>query len=114
MSAAKMPRSDLVIQRTKRRSRMYQTILLAFDGSPDGREALAQAEKLASACGAAVHLLAIIDPSESMLIVEAMSFIPENQRIVIQAALDEGVKRLERAGCNATSELKYGKPTEQI
>ena len=44
MSAAKMPRSDLVIQRAKRRSCMYQKILLAFDGSPDGREALAQAE----------------------------------------------------------------------
>ena len=93
---------------------MYQKILLAFDGSPDGREALAQAEKMASACGATVHLLAIIDPSESMLIVEAMSFIPDNQRFVIQAVLDEGVERLRRAGCTATGELKYGKPTEQV
>ena len=93
---------------------MYQKILLAFDGSPDGREALIQPENLASACGATVHLLAIIDPSESMLIVEAMSFIPENQRFVIQAVLDEGVKRLRRVGCTATSELRYGKPAEQI
>ena len=76
MSAAKMPRSDLVIQRAKRRSRMYQRILLAFDGSPDGREALAQAGSMASACGAAVHLVAIIDPSESVLVVEAMSLSP--------------------------------------
>lgn len=93
---------------------MYQRILLAFDGSPDGREALAQVETLASACGATVHLLAIIDPSESMLIVEAMSFIPDNQRFVIQAVLDEGLRRLQGAGCTAISELKYGKPTEQI
>jgi nucleotide-binding universal stress UspA family protein len=93
---------------------MYQTILLAFDGSPDGREALAQAEKLASVCDATVHLVAIIDPSESMLIVEAMSFIPDNQRFVIQAVLDEGAKRLRGAGCTAVAELKYGKPTEQI
>jgi nucleotide-binding universal stress UspA family protein len=93
---------------------MYDKILLAFDGSPDGREALVQAEKLASMCGATVHLLAILDPSESMLIVEAMSFIPDNQRLVIQAVLDEGVKRLRGAGCTAASELKYGKPTEQI
>ena len=75
---------------------MYQRILLAFDGSPDGREALAQAESVASACGAAVHLVAIIDPSESMLVVEAMSFIPDNQRFVIQAVLDEAVRRLKR------------------
>jgi nucleotide-binding universal stress UspA family protein len=93
---------------------MYQKILLAFDGSPDGREALVQAENLALACGATVHLLAIIDPSESMLIVEAMSFTPDNQRFVVQTVLDEGVKRLRRAGCTAISELKYGKPTEQI
>ena len=93
---------------------MYQKILLAFDGSPDGREALAQVKNVALACGAVVHLVAIIDPSESMLVVEAMSLIPDNQRFVIQAVLDEGVKRLRRAGCTATSELKYGKPTEQI
>jgi nucleotide-binding universal stress UspA family protein len=93
---------------------MYRKILLAFDGSPDGREALVQAESVALACGATVHLLAIIDPTESMLITEAMSFVPDNQRFVIQTVLDEGVKRLQRAGCTATSELKYGKPTEQI
>jgi nucleotide-binding universal stress UspA family protein len=93
---------------------MYRKILLAFDGSPDGREALVQAESVALACGATVHLLAIIDPTESMLIVEAMSFVPDNQRFVVQTVLDEGVKRLRRAGCTATSELKYGKPTEQI
>ena len=93
---------------------MYHKILLAFDGSPDGREALAQAEKLASVCGATVHLLAIIDPSESMLIVEAMSFIPDNQQFVIEAVLDEGVRRFRGAGCTAAGELKYGKPTEQI
>jgi nucleotide-binding universal stress UspA family protein len=93
---------------------MYQRILLAFDGSPDGREALAQAKNVASACGAAVHLVAIIDPSESMLVVEAMSLIPDNQRFVVQAVLDEAVRRLRGAGCTATSELKYGKPAEQI
>ena len=93
---------------------MYQRILLAFDGSPDGREALAQAESLASACGATVHLVAIIDPSESILVVEAMSFIPDNQRSAIQAVLDEAVRRLRGIGCTATSELKYGKPAEQI
>src|SRR4051812_44648779 len=93
---------------------MYQNILLAFDGSPDGREALAQAESLASTCGATIHLLAIIDPSENMLIVEAMPAIADNQAFVIQSVLDEGVKRLRGAGCSATNELKFGNPAEQI
>nr|WP_193760364.1 universal stress protein [Bradyrhizobium yuanmingense] len=48
------------------------SLLLAFDGSPDGREALAQAKTLASRCGATVHLLAILDAAGSMLIGEAM------------------------------------------
>ena len=93
---------------------MYQNILVAFDGSPDGREALVQAGNLASVCGATVHLLAIIDPSENMLIVEAMPSIPDNQAFVIQSVLDEGVKRLRGVGCPATNELKFGKPADQI
>jgi nucleotide-binding universal stress UspA family protein len=96
------------------RCHMYRKLLVAFDGSPDGREALAQAEKLASVCGATVHLVAIIDPAESMLVLEGMSFIPDNQRFVFQAVLDEGAKRLRDAGCTAVAELKYGKPTDQI
>ena len=93
---------------------MYEKILLAFDGSPDGREALAQAEMLASTCGATVHLLAIIDSSESMLIAEAMTYVPENQRSITQSVLDEGLRRLRRGGCATTGEIKYGKPAEQI
>jgi len=102
------------VQRVKQRSCMYRRILLAFDGSPDGREALAQAQGVAAACGSTVHLVAIIDLSESLLVVEAMSSIPDNQAFVIQAVLDEAVRRLEGTGCTATSELKYGKPAEQI
>jgi nucleotide-binding universal stress UspA family protein len=93
---------------------MYQKVLLAFDGSPDGREALVQAEALAFACGAAVHLLAIVGPSENLLVAEGMSSIPDNQQFVIQSVLDESVRRLRRAGCTADSEIRYGKPTDRI
>jgi len=65
-------------------------------------------------CGATVRLLAIIDPSENTLIVEGMSFVPDNQRFATQSVLDAGVKRLQGAGCTATYEVKYGKPAEQI
>ena len=93
---------------------MYQKFLLAYDGSPDGREALAQVRNLASMSGATVRLLAIIDPSENMLAVEGMSFVPDNQRFVVQSVLDAGVRRLQSVGCAATSDLKYGNPSEQI
>ncbi len=73
---------------------MYQRILLAYDGSPDGREALTQTMNLASVSGATVRLLAIIDPSENMLVVEGMSFISDNQRFATQSVLDAGMSRL--------------------
>ena len=73
---------------------MYQRILLAYDGSPDGREALTQTMNLASVSGATVRLLAIIDPSENMLVVEGMSFISDNQRFATQSVLDPGMRRL--------------------
>ena len=93
---------------------MYRNILLAYDGSPDGREALAQAKNLASMYGATVRLLAVIDPSENFLVVEGMSFVADNQRFVTQSVLDAGARRLRGAGCTATSDVRYGNPAEQI
>jgi nucleotide-binding universal stress UspA family protein len=93
---------------------MYKKIPLAYDGSPDGREALIQAKNLASTCGAAVRLVAIIDSSKSMLAVEGMSFVSDNEQFVAKSVLDAGVRRLKDIGCVATNEVKYGDPAEQI
>jgi nucleotide-binding universal stress UspA family protein len=93
---------------------MYKRILLAYDGSPDASEALAQAKSLASMSGATVRLLAIIDPSENMLVVEGMFFVPDNGRFVTQSVLDAGVRRLQGAGCTVTNDVRYGNPAEQI
>jgi nucleotide-binding universal stress UspA family protein len=93
---------------------MYRKILLAYDGSPDGREALAQAKSLASASGATVHVLAIIDPFENMVLVEGTAVVPDNRGFVMQSVLDAGVKRLRSVGCTATNDVRYGSPAEQI
>lgn len=93
---------------------MYQKILLAYDGSPDGREALAQAKSLASASGATVHLLAIVDSSENMVLVEGAAIVPDNREFVMQSVLDTGMKRLQSVGCTATNDVRYGSPAEQI
>jgi nucleotide-binding universal stress UspA family protein len=93
---------------------MCQKILVAYDGSPDAREALAQARNLVSVSEATVHLLAVIDPSENMLIVEGMSFIPDNQQFAAQSMLDAGVRRLQGIGCSATNDVRFGNPAEQI
>jgi nucleotide-binding universal stress UspA family protein len=93
---------------------MYQRILLAYDGSPDGREALAQARNLATMSGATVRLVAIIDPMENIMLVEGMSFIPDDRRFVTKSVLDAGVRRLQGAGCAASNDVRYGNPAEQI
>ena len=69
---------------------------------------------LASVSGATVRLLAIIDPSENMLVVEGMSFISDNQRFATQSMLDAGMRRLRGVGCTATNDVMYGNPAKQI
>ena len=93
---------------------MYRNILLAYDGSPDGCEALDQVAALASMSGATVRLLAVIDPSPAMMLMEGVSIAPENEHREVQQILDEGEDWLCRAGCAATSEIKRGDPAEQI
>ena len=46
--------------------------------------------------GTTVSLLATIDFSENMLIVEGLVFVPDNRRYLTQRLLDGGVKRLQR------------------
>ncbi|MFB9262496.1 universal stress protein [Bradyrhizobium erythrophlei] len=93
---------------------MYQRILLAYDGSPDGREALTQAKTLALTSAATLRLLAVIDPSESMLVVEGMSFVTDNQRFATQAVLESGMRQLQGLGCTVSNDVRYGNPAEQI
>jgi nucleotide-binding universal stress UspA family protein len=93
---------------------MYRNILLAYDGSPDGCEALDQVAALASMSGATVRLLAVIEPPVAMLLMEGVSIAPENDLRNVQQILGEGEEWLARAGCAATSEIKRGDPAEQI
>ena len=96
---------------------MYRNILLAYDGSPDGREALAQVKSLASISGSTVSLLAIIDPAENMAIVEGMSGVLDHQhreRTLARSALDAAVGRLQGGECTVTKEIRYGNPAQEI
>ncbi len=93
---------------------MYQKILLAYDGSPDGREALAQAKELAAKCGATVHLVSIVSRAEPLAAVEGTSLVSDDVQRVAQSTLEAGVKSLKAAGCVATKAVKYGNPADQI
>lgn len=93
---------------------MYRDILLAYDGSRDSREALAQGARLAHICNARVLLLAVAPPERSVLPVEGMSLIVEYERRKILADLHEGLSVLQAQGLTCDIRLCVGNPAEQI
>jgi nucleotide-binding universal stress UspA family protein len=97
-----------------RRVIVYRKILLAFDGSPEGREALNQVADLVPRLGASVRLLAVIDPSENAMPVDGMSFVMDDEHLDTRAVLEDGLSRFHEKGFGGTVDIRYGDPAEQI
>ncbi len=94
----------------------YQRILLAYNGSKEGRRALIELCDLATFLGAETHLLAVASMPPSLFLTEG--FVPEElleeEKKRTQAVLDEGISRLRERGFNATGHLAVGEPVEEI
>jgi len=87
---------------------MYKRVLLAYDGSIEGRRALREGAKLAQLCSAEVFLLAVVEIS-SIMAPEAGLAVPiDEQTANYKAILAEGVERLEALGFSPTSRLEIG------
>jgi nucleotide-binding universal stress UspA family protein len=94
---------------------MYRKILLAYDGSTEGRRALREGAALALRCNAEVFLLAVIDNSASLATAEgAYAQVIGEEQIAYQAVLDEGVQRLRALGFSPEFRLGWGRPGEVI
>ncbi len=95
---------------------MYRTIILAYDGSQQGREALDQGAELASLCRARVYLLAVVAPGLGVLLAEAASpsDLPEREYQEVRRVLTEGAEGLRRAGLSVETRLGTGNPAEEI
>src|SRR5690606_16677840 len=94
---------------------MYRTILLAYDGSVEGRLALREGARLAQVCGARVVLMAVVEPlSDLSYAGEGAIYIPQDNVKNIQEILGEGMERLSRMGLSAEARLETGRPAEQI
>jgi len=94
---------------------MYRKVLLAYDGSVQGRLALREGAKLARLCGAEVFLLAVINLSTGIIMAEgSMPGAVEHQQDAYQKVLAEGVQRLEAMGFSPTARLEFGDPAQQI
>lgn len=93
---------------------MYRSILVAYDGSRSGDEALRQAGELGYLCRSKIHLVAIVNPTEAALAIEGMTFVSEGEKIRIERLLEDGASWLRRRGLTATTEMKVGSPAAEI
>ena len=94
---------------------MYKKVLLAYDGSVEGRRALREGAKLAQLCGAEVFLLAVVENAPALATLEGGVGISIDEQIsAYKAILAEGVERLRAVGFSPTARLGMGAAAQQI
>lgn len=100
---------------------MYRKILIAYNGSPESRSALKECVRLAPDATADIHLLAVINPPQSVVIGEyAMvpmlgveeDIIAEKKRM--EAELATGLAYLTAAGLVVQTHVEIGEPVPII
>ena len=95
---------------------MYKRILLAYDGSEEGRRALLECANLAGELKAEVQLLAVMPPYANMMMIEGLAVedVLEHEKTRFKAVLDEGVARLLARGFVVEGVLASGEPVDEI
>jgi len=99
---------------------MYTRILLAYDGSVEGRLALREGARLAQICGSDIFLLSVVGtpgPLVNSGIAMAYTATPpvtDADRETYEKVLAEGVERLKNMGLSPRCRLVFGDPGQQI
>jgi nucleotide-binding universal stress UspA family protein len=76
---------------------MYKRILLAYDGSVEGRTALREGALLAKQCGAEVFLLSVLTDTGTLLLSEVtLAGATVQMEEDFREILDEGIARLRK------------------
>src|ERR1700732_4747494 len=105
----------LSVQAESRGGRLlYKKVLLAYDGSVEGRLALREGAKLAQFCGAEVFLLAVVEPSFGATLEGGVTIPIDDQIATYKAILAEGVERLKAMGFSPTARLGMGAAGQAI
>ncbi|HSC48521.1 MAG TPA: universal stress protein, partial [Gammaproteobacteria bacterium] len=87
----------------------YRTILLAYDGTVEGRRALQEGAEVAKRLQAKTHLLAVVADDAGAAIAQAVAAAAPMERTQFyQGTLNDGVKYLEGEGLEATGHLVHG------
>ncbi|EKF74800.1 UspA domain-containing protein [Alcanivorax hongdengensis A-11-3] len=97
---------------------MYSCIILAFDGSEEGRAALKEGKELARLCGARVHLLSVLDTVEANGLgdgIYAVERFRDSDMDSLRELVDDGLQRLRNAGLEQpVGHIAFGEPVEHI
>lgn len=94
---------------------MYSTILLAYDGSLEGRLALREGARLAQLCSARVVLLAVVEHSSEIYVGDVSTvYLGPDKTDEVRQILEEGAARLRRMGLAHETRLEAGLATERI
>jgi nucleotide-binding universal stress UspA family protein len=93
----------------------YRNILLAYDGSLEGRRALLEGTEVAKCFKARTHLLAVIKPTVGTAMAQGLAPAePGEQTVYYQGTLNDGVKFLKSQGLEAEGHAVHGDPVEEI
>ena len=88
---------------------MYKKVLLAYDGSIEGRRALREGARIAQLCSAEVFLLAVVEVSAGTGTLDGGFVFPITEQIEdYKKILAEGVERLKAMGFSPTARLGIG------
>ncbi len=96
---------------------MYQKILLAYDGSESGQQALLNSKEITQWEHGELHLLAVMPHDLVALGPEVAYYDPETaqaQKEKFQSILSQGIARLASLGVSANGQLAQGDPVDEI
>jgi nucleotide-binding universal stress UspA family protein len=94
---------------------LYKKVLLAYDGSIEGRRALREGARMAQLCNAEVFLLAVVEVSAGAGTLDGGFVIPITEQVdIYRKILGEGVERLKAMGFAPTARLGMGEAGREI
>ena len=94
---------------------MYRRILLAYDGSAEGRNALREGALLAKHCKSQVYFLSIVPESSGVRLAEGAFPGPvAHQQQTCRAIFEEGVQKLRQLGFDPVARFVVGEPAQVI
>ena len=96
---------------------MYKRVLLAYDGSESGQQALLNCREIAQWSHSELFLVAIMPPPISIAVEGVFDdggSRADTEREMYQQILADGLRQLSEAGHAATGEVLVGESVEQI